>query len=70
MPTRAEVENITYGYCIRTGEKIPFNPERPFSYNAYKSWAEYKNMDYPEAYCHKTGKPSYGKTSMRNPILR
>ncbi|MEP7198157.1 MAG: phospholipase D family protein [Saprospiraceae bacterium] len=70
MPTRDQVENTVSGYCIRTGIKIPFNPMRPFSESAYKKWAEYKNMDYPEAYCHKTGRLSNGKTSMRNPILR
>lgn len=58
-----------HGYCIRTGEPIPFNPERPFSYAAYKSWASFGNEDYPERYCHKTGQPSLGRTSMRQPIL-
>ncbi|UMB52954.1 hypothetical protein MKD41_11485 [Lutibacter sp. A64] len=57
------------GYCIRTGEKIPFNPERPFSYKAYKMWVKYENTHYPEKYCHKTGEKSYGKTSMANPVL-
>ncbi|WP_298420039.1 phospholipase D family protein [uncultured Kordia sp.] len=58
-----------HGFCIRTGEQIPFNPERPFSYNAYKTWSQFENYDYGENYCHKTGKRSNGKTSMRNPIL-
>lgn len=57
------------GYCIRTGEKIPFNLQKPYSEKAYKSWAQYKNPNYKEKYCHKTGKPSEGKTSMTNPIL-
>lgn len=57
------------GYCIRTGEPIPFNPGRPYSERAYQSWAEFKNYDYPEKYCHKSGKQSYKKTSMRYPIL-
>lgn len=68
-PIREEVEKITTGYCIRTGEKIPFNTKRPLSDNAYRSWAKFSNVDYKENFCHKTGKPSYGKTSMRNPIL-
>lgn len=68
-PTREEVESISIGYCIRSGEKIPFNPKRPFSDKAYKSWAQYNNIDYKEKFCHKTGKESFGKTSMRNPIL-
>jgi hypothetical protein len=58
-----------HGYCIRTGEKIPFNPERPFSYQAYKTWAQFGNDDYPERYCHRTGQPSQGNTSKRSPIL-
>ncbi len=58
-----------HGYCIRTGEHIPYNPERPFSYYAWKTWNEFQNPDFAENYCHKTGKPSYGKTSMRKPIL-
>lgn len=58
-----------YGYCIRTGERIPFDPSRPFSYYAYQSWVQFENWNYPENYCHRTGKTSYGKTSMANPIL-
>jgi hypothetical protein len=61
--------HYTSGFCIRTGEPIPYNPNRPLSDNAYRSWVQYENYDYPENYCHKTGKPSYGKTSMRNPVL-
>lgn len=58
------------GYCIRTGREIPFNPDKPFSLSAYRMWDVYGNYDYPENYCHKTGKESYGKTSMANPILK
>lgn len=61
--------NRKYGFCIRTGEEIPFNPNKPMSYNAYRTWQQFENYDYEENYCHKTGKRSYGKTSMRNPIL-
>ena len=57
------------GYCIRTGVEIPFNPERPFCYDAYNTWSQFSNYDYPEKYCHKTGRLSNGKTSFRNPIL-
>lgn len=57
------------GYCIRTGKPIPFNPEKPLCAEAYKSWAIYKNPDFKEKFCHKTGQPSNGKTTMRNPIL-
>jgi hypothetical protein len=69
-PTREEVDKDEMGYCIRTGVRIPFNPKRPFCDSAFKSWVQYGNVDFQEKYCHKTGKPSNGKTSMRNPILK
>lgn len=61
--------NALTGYCIRTGVKIPFDINKPMSYEAYRTWAEFENYDYPENFCHKTGRSSNGKTSMRNPIL-
>lgn len=61
--------NKEYGYCIRTGEKIPYNREKPFSTEAFKSWNRYKDGDYPEKYCHLTGEPSNGQTSFNRPIL-
>ncbi len=59
-----------FGFCIRTGEQIPYNPEKPLSYYAFRTWQQFENYDYQENYCHKTGKESYGKTSMNNPILK
>lgn len=68
-PSR-KVENVeSEGYCIRSGKKIKFNPKQPMSKESWQLWNKYKNPDFPEKYCHKTGKPSYGKTSMNNPIL-
>lgn len=68
-PKRAEKKEQLYGYCIRSGKKIKFNPQQPMSRESWKIWNEYANENYPENYCHKTGKPSNGKTSMKNPIL-
>lgn len=68
-PLRKVSETQTHGFCIRTGEKIKFNPKQPMTRESWKIWNEYKNIDFGEKYCHKTGKPSYGKTSMRKPIL-
>lgn len=67
--SRVIEKKTAIGYCIRTGIEIPFNPSKPFSPEAYKSWAKYKNPDYPEKYCHRTGKPSNGKTSFNKPFL-
>ena len=58
------------GYCIRTGEKIPFDIKKPFSAKAFKEWNIYKNEDYAENYCHFSGEPSKGQTSFKNPILK
>ena len=57
------------GYCIRTGEKIPFNTKSPFSRSAYQSWSKYKKEDFSEKYCHYSGEPSNGETSFKKPIL-
>ena len=57
------------GFCIRTGVKIPFNIEKPMSYEAYKIWSQYGDPDYPEKFCHFSGEPSNGETSVSKPIL-
>ncbi len=58
------------GYCIRTGAEIPFNIEKPLSYDAYKRWSQYSDPDYAEKFCHFTGEPSKGETSVSRPILK
>ncbi|MDP1747763.1 MAG: phospholipase D family protein [Bacteroidota bacterium] len=62
--------NKSNAFCIRTGVHIPFNIERPFSYDAYKKWNEFANIDYPEKFCHFSGEKSDGETSMDKPILK
>ncbi len=57
------------GYCIRTGVKIPFNIEKPMSYEAFKIWSQYGDPNYPEKFCHFSGEPSNGETSAAKPIL-
>ncbi len=58
------------GFCIRTGVPIPFDIEKPLSYDAFKKWNEYADPDYAEKFCHFTGEPSNGETSVRQPILK
>lgn len=70
-PERAEkTEKQEIGYCIRSGIEIPYNPKQPMTKMSWKIWNEYGNSDFPETYCHKTGRKSNGKTSMRNPELK
>jgi phosphatidylserine/phosphatidylglycerophosphate/cardiolipin synthase-like enzyme len=66
----ANTPNKRAGFCIRTGAEIPFNIERPLSYEAYKKWNEYGDPDYPEKFCHFSGEPSNGDTSVNKPILK
>jgi phosphatidylserine/phosphatidylglycerophosphate/cardiolipin synthase-like enzyme len=58
------------GFCIRTGSSIPFNIEKPMSYEAFKSWSKYGDRDYPEKFCHFSGEASNGETSVNKPILK
>jgi phosphatidylserine/phosphatidylglycerophosphate/cardiolipin synthase-like enzyme len=58
------------GFCIRTGVEIPFNVEKPLSYDAYKAWNKYSDANYAEKFCHFSGEPSHGETSVAKPILR
>lgn len=66
-----KTNNVAHiGYCIRTGEEIEFNPEKPMSSKAFKMWSKYGDQDYQEKYCHYSGEPSNGETSFARPILR
>jgi hypothetical protein len=40
------------------------------SYDAFKKWNEYGDPDYSEKFCHFSGEPSNGETSVRQPILK
>ena len=57
------------GFCIRTGNEIAFNVEKPMNYEAFKMWSKYKDADYSEKYCHFSGELSNGKTSVNKPVL-
>lgn len=58
------------GFCIRTGVPIPFNVEKPMCYDAFKSWSKYSDPDFAEKFCHFSGEPSNGETSVSKPILK
>jgi hypothetical protein len=73
IPTQPNIGNgnsVQTGFCIRTGAPIPFNVEKPMSYEAFKSWSKYSDSEYAEKYCHFSGEPSYGETSVSKPILK
>lgn len=58
------------GYCIRTGNQIPFNLEKPLSEEALKNWKKFNNPEFPEKFCHYSGETTLGETSFSKPILR
>jgi phosphatidylserine/phosphatidylglycerophosphate/cardiolipin synthase-like enzyme len=68
--TETKGNAVRSGYCIRTGVAIPFNVEKPLSYEAYKKWNEFGDPEYPEKFCHFSGEPSNGETSVNYPILK
>lgn len=58
------------GFCIRTGKSIPFNVERPMTYEAWKEWSKFSKEDFKEKFCHFSGEPSNGETTFCKPILK
>jgi phosphatidylserine/phosphatidylglycerophosphate/cardiolipin synthase-like enzyme len=68
--TRKSKPKTASGYCIRTGEEVPFNLKRPFSDKAFKSWNRFKNSEFKEKYCHFSGEESNGETNFSRPILK
>lgn len=68
-PSTEKSTNKQTGYCIRTGAQIPFDIEKPMSYEAFKSWNKYGDTEYAEKFCHFSGESSNGQTSVSKPIL-
>lgn len=44
------------GTCIRCGQSMAFNKQRPLCENCYRKWARFKNDDFRENHCHSCGK--------------
>ncbi len=65
-----KVSSAQTGYCIRTGVEIPFDTKKPLSYSAYKKWNEFGDPEYSEKFCHFSGEPSHGETSVSKPIMK
>jgi hypothetical protein len=70
MESKTKSDSKKAGFCIRTGVPIPFNLEKPMSYDAFKSWSKYSDPDYAEKFCHFSGEASNGETSVSKPILK
>lgn len=64
--SKEKVKGTNSAYCIRCGENIKFNPDKPFCPSCFGSWAEWENPDYEENWCHACGKES--DSSMNKPL--
>ena len=69
-PSYAKSSDNQPGFCVRTGVPIPFNVRKPMSYDAFKSYSKYSDPDFAENFCHFSGEPSNGDTSVSRPILK
>lgn len=56
------------GSCVRCGEKIRFDPDKPLCFGCYGSWKKYANAEYPEKHCHGCG--ASHATSVAKPLCR
>lgn len=54
------------GHCIRCGNSIKANPDRPLCGGCYEKWNVYKNRAFKEKYCHACGKQE--QTSVEKPV--
>ncbi len=70
VPNPSKSKKYTGGYCIRTGEKVPFNLKSPFTKKAFANWNRHKEPEYKEKFCHFSGEESNGETTFSRPILK
>ena len=54
------------GFCIRCGNKLDLDPNRPLCPQCYTTWSKHANPSYRERYCHECGKQK--QTSYEKPI--
>lgn len=67
-PIREPRRKNSAGHCIRCGEEVAQNPEKPLCAACFRLWSKYENPDYEEDCCHMCGRKA--STSMRKPLCR
>lgn len=53
------------GYCIRCEERIEYDVEKPYCWDCFVTWSQFKNPEYEENVCHSCGE--FESTSMVKP---
>lgn len=56
---------VDSGVCIRCGDDLALNPERPFCRACYREWAK-EDAPGKETFCHRCGKET--RTSLEKPV--
>ncbi|MCP3097898.1 phospholipase D-like domain-containing protein [Myxococcus sp. K15C18031901] len=56
------------GHCIRCGEDLAFDVEKPLCLDCYGVWRRYGDPSYMEEYCHACGEES--DTSLAKPLCQ
>lgn len=56
------------GHCLRCGESIAFNRNKPLCRKCFRSWKSYMNVDYGEKHCHLCGEER--ETTFARPLCR
>lgn len=62
----SSVKIVYTGHCIRCGNKINFNVDKPLCPTCFKSWSKYMDDSYQENYCHACGNEN--ETSLSKPL--
>ncbi len=58
------------GSCIRCGNRMAFNLNRPLCDDCYQTWVQFENIDYIERFCHKCGNEYENSISFRQPLCK
>ncbi|MBI4289292.1 MAG: hypothetical protein HY671_12810 [Chloroflexi bacterium] len=56
------------GRCIRCGQPILLDPDKPLCESCYDVWSQYGDKEYPEKLCHVCGRPA--EVSYARPLCR
>lgn len=68
QPHRGQPRQRSVGHCIRCGDEIARNLDKPLCPDCYKTWSKYADEDYAEERCHHCARKA--ATSMRKPLCR
>lgn len=66
-PAKRKARRSDEGMCLRCGDRIPFDPGRPYCLGCFREWAKWEDPTYQDRFCHACGIPE-GTASMEKPL--